>query len=167
MAATTPATSFRMAPTVGNTHAIGWNGLTVETKRIVVSLSQQRLWAYNGNKLVLTTLVTTGNKVLPTPTGLFHVIFKRSPFTFISPWPKGSPYYYKPTHATYVLYFREGGFYIHDASWRSVFGPGSNAATGTPGDNYTGTHGCVNVPSNVMVQLYTWAMPGTAVLIHQ
>ena len=46
----------------------------VETKRIAVSLSQQRLWAYDGNNLVLTTLVTTGNKVLPTPTGLFYIL---------------------------------------------------------------------------------------------
>jgi hypothetical protein len=156
---------LRATDRLGNRYLIGWNALTVEYKRIVVSLAQQRLWAYNGHKLVLTTPVTTGNKVLPTPTGLFHVIFKRSPFTFISPWPKGSLYYYKPTRVHYVLFFREGGFYIHDAPWRSVFGPGSNAGTGTPGENYTGTHGCVNAPLNVMVQLYTWATPGTAVLI--
>ena len=164
-----PAGSYsvylRATDRLGNSYVIGWTGLTVDTKRIVVSLSQQRLWAYNGNTLVLTTLVTTGNKVLPTPSGLFHVMFKRSPFVFRSPWPKGSPYYYLPTRSTYVLYFHDYGYYIHDAPWRSVYGPGSNAATGAPGQNDTGTHGCVNVPGNVMVQLYTWATPGTAVLI--
>jgi hypothetical protein len=164
-----PAGSYslwlRATDRLGNSHSIGWSRLTVEYKRIVVSLSQQRLWAYDGNKLLLTTLVTTGNKVLPTPTGVFHVMFKRSPFVFRSPWPKGSPYYYLPTRTTYALYFHDYGYYIHDAPWRSVFGPGSNATPGTPGQNYTGTHGCVNVPRNVMARLYTWATPGTAVLI--
>ena len=106
-----PAGSYslwlRATDRLGNSHAMGWNRLTVEYKRIVVSLSQQRLWAYDGNHLLLTTLVTTGNKVLPTPTGLFHVMFKRSPFVFRSPWPKGSPYYYLPTRSTYVLYFHD------------------------------------------------------------
>jgi lipoprotein-anchoring transpeptidase ErfK/SrfK len=103
--------------------------------------------------------------VLPTPSSLFQVMFKRHQFTFFSPWPPGSPFYYPPSRVNYGLYFHDNGYYIHDAPWRSVFGPGSNAGTGTPGRDYTGTHGCVNVPEGVMAQLYNWATPGTVVQI--
>jgi lipoprotein-anchoring transpeptidase ErfK/SrfK len=87
------------------------------------------------------------------------------PFTFISPWPKSSPYYYKPSKVQYAMLFREGGYYIHDAPWRSAFGPGTNAQLGTPGTNYTGTHGCINVPADVAKKLFFWAPVGTVVQV--
>lgn len=158
---------LRATDRLGNQKSIPWGCYTVSSKRIVISLTQQRLWAYDGNNLLLTTLVTTGNKALPTPTGIFHIMFARSPFTFISPWPKGSLYYYAPVKVNYALYFHDYGFYIHDSPWRTFYGPGSNATTGTPGQNYTGTHGCVNVPEGIMKTLYKWATPGTAVQINQ
>jgi hypothetical protein len=156
---------LRATDRLGLSYVTGWSGLLVSYKRIVVSLAQQRLWAYDGTNLLLTSLVTTGNKVLPTPTGLFQVMLKRHQFTFFSPWPPGSPFYYPPSRVNYGLYFHDNGYYIHDAPWRSLFGPGSNAGTGTPGRDYTGTHGCVNVPEGVMAQLYNWATPGTVVQI--
>lgn len=158
---------LRATDRFGNAHVSGWYGFTVTYKRIVVSLSQQRLWAYDGKTLVLSTLVTTGNPLLPTPTGLFHIIWTRAPFTFHSPWPKGSPFYYPPSPVKYALYFDPPGYFIHDANWRSQFGPGSNTVAGTPGGNQTGTHGCVNVPTPTMAELYAWAPAGTAVLIQQ
>ena len=168
-----PAGSYSMyvRPTdrLGNTpiNAPGWAGLSVTYKRIVISLSQQRLFAYDGPTPFLNTLVTTGNKELPTPTGLFHVMFGKSPFVFHSPWPQGSKFYYPDSPVTYALYFKDSGYYIHDSPWRTAYGPGTNAVVGTPGQNYTGTHGCVNVPQNVMSQLYPWATPGTPVQIIQ
>ncbi len=158
---------LRATDRLGNTNLFAWGGYNVTDKRILVSLTQQRLWAFEGQRQILTTLVTTGNKELPTPTGIFHVMFAKHPFTFISPWPKGSKYYYPPSPVKYALYFKDYGYYIHDAPWRGVFGPGSNALSGTPGGNNTGTHGCVNVPEPVMAQLYAWAAPGTTVQIVQ
>jgi lipoprotein-anchoring transpeptidase ErfK/SrfK len=134
-------------------------------KHISISLSRQRLRAWDGNQVVLSTLVTTGNRALPTPIGWYHIFYKTSPFTFVSPWPYGSPYWYPPSPVTWVMEFRAGGYFIHDAPWRSVFGPGSNSELGTPGSNYTGTHGCVNVPYNAMRFLYSWAPMGTPVHI--
>jgi hypothetical protein len=142
-----------------------YTGLGITYKRIVVSLSQQRLTAYDGSTPVLTTLVTTGNGALPTPLGVFPILAKYSPFTFTSPWPYGSPYYYPPSAANYALLFDNRGYYIHDAPWRSHFGPGSNAMLGTPGQNDTGTHGCVNVPLAAEAQLFTWATIGTVVQV--
>jgi lipoprotein-anchoring transpeptidase ErfK/SrfK len=158
---------IRATDAYGNSSLGSWRGLTVQYKKIVVSLSQQRLWAYDGTHIFLTSLVTTGNQALPTPVGTFHILIKFHPFTFHSPWPKSSPYYYAPSKVEYAMMFQSGGYYIHDAPWRSVFGPGSNAQLGTPGTNYTGTHGCVNVPPNVAQALYGWASDGTVVIVEK
>ncbi len=139
--------------------------LTLTNKRIVVSLSQQRLVAYEGDNAVLSSLVTTGGPDLPTPTGTFSVLEKRLHWTFKSPWPKGSPYWYPDSPTTYALLFENSGYFIHDAPWRSWFGPGSNATAGRPGDATTGTHGCINAPFGVAQQLFAWADVGTPVVI--
>jgi lipoprotein-anchoring transpeptidase ErfK/SrfK len=149
----------------GHSSLSGWKDFVVDYRHILVSLSQQKLWAYDGNHLILSSLVTTGNKELPTPTGVFHVLGKFHPFTFHSPWPKSSPFYYAPSKTEYAMLFKEGGYFIHDAPWRSVFGPGSNAAVGTPGQNFTGTHGCVNVPANIAQRLFGWVRIGTIVQV--
>jgi hypothetical protein len=131
-------------------------------KLIIVSLAHEALYAYDGTKLVLQTLVTTGNPSLPTPPGQYTVMQKYHPYEFISPWPEGSPYYYAPSWSQYALLFRDGGYFLHDAPWRSAFGPGTNGP-GQPGTNYGGTHGCVNIPSTPMVFLFGWATVGTPV----
>lgn len=156
---------IRATDQYGHSSLTGWHDFIVTYKRIVVSLSQQRLTAYDGSHVFLTTLVTTGNRALPTPKGTYHVMGKFHPYTFISPWPKSSQYYYAPSKVQWALLFREGGYFLHDAPWRGVFGPGSNAEVGTPGQNYTGTHGCVNVPSTDMSELYAWAEVGTIVQV--
>jgi hypothetical protein len=150
---------------LGQQSVADYSGIAVVRRRLVVSLSAQRMVAYDGATVVRTTLVTTGNKALPTPVGTFHIIEKLHPFTFISPWPLGSPYYYPPSPVQYALLFQWNGYFIHDAPWRSAFGPGSNAASGAPGQNTTGTHGCVNVPPDVAAWLYDWAPVGTVVQV--
>lgn len=131
-------------------------------KRIVVSLGQQTLYAYDGMKQVLRTFVTTGNPNLPTPPGSYTIMAKYSPFQFISPWPPGSPYWYPPSWSSYAMLFRDGGYFLHDAPWRSAFGPGTNGP-GQPGTNYGGTHGCVNIPPSPMLFLWNFATIGTPV----
>lgn len=149
----------------GHATVTGWRDFVVNYQRILVSLSQQKLWAYDENRLFLTSLVTTGNRALPTPTGIFHILGKFHPFTFHSPWPKSSPFWYPPSLTQWSMLFQAGGYFIHDAPWRSAFGPGTNAQLGTPGSNYTGTHGCVNVPTDVAQKLFAWASDGTVVQI--
>ncbi len=142
-----------------------YNMLGVTYKRILISLSKQQLWAFDGFHYVLSSLVTTGNPALPTPTGDFPILGKYSPFTFVSPWPPGSTYYYAPSYTNYALLFDNRGYYVHDAPWRTDYGPGANTTTGTPGQNYTGTHGCVNVPYAAEQQLFAWATIGTIVQV--
>jgi lipoprotein-anchoring transpeptidase ErfK/SrfK len=133
-------------------------------KRIVITLSRQTLDAFQGPRLALHTFVTTGNPSLPTPVGSYSILTKQSPFEFISPWPVGSPYWYPPSWSHQAMLFRSGGYFIHDAPWRSAFGPGTDGQ-GQPGTNYGGTHGCVNVPPGAMEALWNWTPIGTPVYV--
>ncbi len=133
---------------------------------ILVSTSQQWLWAYQDGQLVYATPVTTGMPLLRTPHGTFSVMLKESDVTFYSPWPVGSPFYYTPEHINFALRFRAGGFYIHDAPWRGAFGPGTqNPHTNPDGTHETGSHGCVNVTTQAGRWLYNWARIGATVMI--
>ena len=126
-------------------------------KVIVILISDQRLTAYQNGTVVLTSLVATGRPELATPKGTFHVMAKYSPLKFVSPWPKGNPYWYPDEWVSYGMLFANGGFFLHDAPWRTHYGPGTNLSQGT--------HGCVNVPKAAMATLYNWATVGTTVVI--
>lgn len=131
-------------------------------KIIVVSLSQQELYAYDHGKLFILTPVATGRPELPTPTGTYHIFSRYSPYIFISPWPVGSPYYYATATANYALEWAQGGYFLHDAPWRGYFGQGANNwHKDTLMGEDPGTHGCINVPTAVMVLIYNWATIGT------
>jgi hypothetical protein len=135
-------------------------------KMIVVSTENQNATAYERGKPVYSTLVTTGGPELPTDHGVFHIYLKLTPFTFHSPWPPGSPYYYPPTPITYWMPFDQGEG-LHDAWWRSNFGPGSNLQPtylGT-GNYILGTHGCVNMPFAAAEFVWNWAPVGTTVVV--
>lgn len=133
---------------------------------VIVSLKDQQLWAFQNGQMVLTSLVTTGMPQLPTPTGTFHIMMKESNIWFYSPWPYGSPYYYTPEHIDYAMLFRAGGFYLHNAPWRETFGPGTNVPHTEPDGTWaTGSHGCVNMPTNTAAQLYRWIGIGATVII--
>lgn len=133
-------------------------------KVILVSLSQQWLWAYQNGKLVFANPVATGMSDLRTPQGTFHITYTLRNTTLYSPWPRSSPYYYPPEHITYALHFRAGGFYIHDAPWREMFGPGAqDPHTAPDGSDESGSHGSVNMTTSATAWLYSWAPVGTTV----
>ena len=126
-------------------------------KLIVVSLSRQVLTAYQDGAVVLTTFVATGRPQLPTPPGVYQIFHRYSPYKMISPWPPSSPWWYPPSWTNWAMEFIGGGYFIHDAPWRSWYGPGANL--------YNGTHGCVNVPYSPMATLWNWAPIGTTVVV--
>jgi lipoprotein-anchoring transpeptidase ErfK/SrfK len=127
------------------------------THLIQIVVSKQHLWAYEGQTVIVSTDVATGRPDLPTVIGHFHVLAKYSPYLFVSPWPKGSPYYYDPTWVQYAMLFAAGGYFIHDAAWQRNWGPGANIRSGS--------HGCVNVPPASMALLYRWARVGDDVIV--
>jgi lipoprotein-anchoring transpeptidase ErfK/SrfK len=138
---------------------------TLPDKAITISLSEQVIRAYEHGQQVFWTYVTTGRPGLETDPGNFKVYWKVSPWTMHSPWPKGSPYWYPDSKVQMVMWFN-GGDGIHDASWRSRYGPGTNGPHYDPTGEDTGTHGCVNVPFKNMVWLWNWTPTGTQVLVY-
>jgi len=125
-------------------------------KTILISLADQHLTACQEGGVFVDAPVTTGRAALRTPPGAYSIVRKNSPWTMRSPWPPSSPYWYLPSRVDYTLWFRTDGYAIHDAPWRTRYGPGTQ---------YEGTHGCVNVPRPAMDQLYAWAPVGTPVLV--
>ena len=130
-------------------------------KAVVVRLLAQTLTAYLDGKPVLTTPVTTGRPTLPTPVGTFYIHSRSSPYVFTSPWPKGNPYWYPPTPATWAMYFYDNDF-LHDDPGEpaSAFGAGSQ-------NGPYASHGCIHVPSNAMAFLFQWLPVGATVIVAQ
>ncbi len=138
-------------------------------KIIVVSLTEQTLRMYQDTQLVGWMYVVTGQRAAQTPPGLWHVMTKQSDILFKSDEPPGSALWYPPTHINYGLAYHEGGYFLHDATWRSYFGPGANLphgdyTSGQYSDN--GTHGCINMSLDDTVRLYNWAEIGIPVVVY-
>jgi L,D-transpeptidase catalytic domain/Putative peptidoglycan binding domain len=132
-----------------------------QQKVVVIRLRAQTLTAYLGGSPVLSAPVTTGRPALPTPVGTFYIHSRFSPYVFTSPWPKGNPYWYPPTPATWAMYFYDNDF-LHDDSGEpaSAFGAGSESGS-------YASHGCVHVPHDAMAFLYQWLPVGATVIVAQ
>jgi LysM repeat protein len=113
-------------------------------KRFLVDLSEQRLYAYEGDTLVRTTLVSTGTWRYPTVTGTYSVYLR-----YTSADMRG-PGYFLPS-VPYVMYFYKG-YGLHGTYWHSNFG--------TPM-----SHGCVNLPTAEAEWAYYWSNYGTPVIV--
>jgi lipoprotein-anchoring transpeptidase ErfK/SrfK len=130
-------------------------------KAITISLSLQEMVFYQDGCVAKATPVTTGRPQLRTPAGRFSIFYKKTPFTFISPWPPSSPFYYFPSPVSWVMEFAGGGYFIHDAPWEGSgsYGPGGE-------DNLSAaSHGCVHTPTAVMQWAFSWTPLGTPVVI--
>lgn len=106
---------------------------------VEANLTQQHLWFYKDGQLVIETDFVSG---LPkdgreTATGVFMIPYKTSPETL-----KGDTW---EEEVTYWMPFHDGQG-LHDAPWRSSFG----------GNIYqsSGSHGCVNLPSDAARVIY-------------
>jgi lipoprotein-anchoring transpeptidase ErfK/SrfK len=126
-------------------------GAAKAQKAIVVSISQQMLWAYKGDQVVLNSYVSTGRSGFDTPLGSFAVLSKLPSQTMEGVI--GGEYYNVPD-VPWVLYFTNGGHALHGTYWHNNFG--------TPM-----SHGCINLPMDVAAWLYDWAPLGTPVLVVQ
>lgn len=138
-------------------------------KRIEVSISEQRLWAYQGDSLVLTTLVSTGLAPNDTEEGRFHVRIKypkqdMAGFTdstgeVVSVGEDQTPEAqrgsrYEVTDVPHVMYINYEAEALHGAYWHSNFGNRMS-------------HGCINLPLDVASFLYGWAPIGTQAWTHK
>lgn len=143
----------------GRLHQLLLRGMPA--KAIVISIHDQQLSAYERGKTLLTTPVTTGRvPELATDVGPMRVLRKDAPWTMHSPWPKGSPDWYPDTVVQMVLWFTDTGEGMHDAAWQTLpYGPGSETGPAA-------SHGCVHVPFDAERTLFTWANPGTPVIVY-
>lgn len=112
---------------------------------IDIDLTHQMLYAYVGNSIVNSFLVSTGTYLHPTVTGQYHIYIK-----YYSTTMSGPDYYL--TNVPYTMYFYYG-YGIHGTYWHSNFG--------TPM-----SHGCVNMYTPDSEWLFNWASVGTLVNIH-
>lgn len=115
------------------------------TRWIDVDLTNQRVYAYEGDAVVNSFIVSTGTWLTPTVTGQYNIYVKyRS--TKMS-----GPGYYLPD-VPYVMYFYKG-YGLHGTYWHNNFG--------TPM-----SHGCVNLRTDEAAWLFGWASIGTLVNVH-
>ncbi len=121
-------------------------------KRIVVDLSKETLYAYDGDTLFMQELISTGLDSTPTPPGNFTV-YKKTPSRYMQgPIPGVSDQYYDLPGVPWNLYFTKDGAVVHGAYWHNHFGE-------------PWSHGCVNLPPQAAKKLYDWADIGTPVIV--
>jgi lipoprotein-anchoring transpeptidase ErfK/SrfK len=112
---------------------------------IDVNLSAQQIYAYEGDVLVNSFIVSTGVYGTPTVTGEFN-IYVKVPMQDMS-----GPGYYLPDVPWVMFFYDEYGF--HGTYWHDNFG--------TPM-----SRGCVNLRMEDAEWLYHWASVGTPVVVH-
>ncbi len=112
---------------------------------IDVDLSDQSVYAYEGDRLVASFLVSTGVAAHPTVTGVFSVYVKYRYTRMVGPG-------YNLPNVPYTMYFYQG-YGLHGTYWHNNFG-------------HPMSHGCVNLRTEDAGWLYNWASIGTRVSIH-
>jgi lipoprotein-anchoring transpeptidase ErfK/SrfK len=130
----------------------------VTNKRIVISLNQQRMWAYEGGELIWGWLVSTGIASSPTAPGVYQVQYHELN-AYASSWDLWMPHFigiYRPVPSSS---FMNGfhGFPTRDGVnllWTSSLG-------------HPVTFGCILLSNENAAALYEWAEPGVVVEIQR
>lgn len=153
-------------PIPGETLVLGTTAASGEEKWIEVSLSDQKVKAWEGNNLVMEFPISSG-KWAPTPTGEFNIWYKTRSQTMKGGSKELGTYYYLPNVTSNMFFYK--GYALHGAYWHNNFGQPMS-------------HGCVNAPLAQAAQIFEWAgpivpegvnvvrasaeNPGTRVLVH-
>lgn len=125
-------------------------GAVSEEKRIEVDLTNQRLYAYEGDRKVFDFLISSGlwGK---TPVGDFRIWIKLKSTKMEGGSKDLGTYYYLP-NVPYTMYFYNNeipqwrGFGIHGTYWHNNFGKPMS-------------HGCINMRTEEAQALFYWATP--------
>lgn len=126
---------------------------------IEISISQQNMWLYNDDKLIVETPVVTGNVASgwDTPTGTFSVWSKETDKVL-----DGSTVGYDyEVPVDYWMAIDYTGVGIHDIDWLTS----SNAEASRDVYKTEGSHGCINTPNDVMAKVYNNTPLGTPVYV--
>lgn len=133
-------------------HRLAKNEHPETKKHIIVKLSEEKLYAYDGDTLFMEEPISTGLDSTPTPIGTFSV-YAMTPSRYMQgPIPWVSNQIYDLPGVPWNLYFTQDGAVIHGAYWHDHFGQ-------------PWSHGCVNLPPDKAQQLYEWAELGMKVTV--
>jgi lipoprotein-anchoring transpeptidase ErfK/SrfK len=113
---------------------------------IQIDLSKQRLIAWEGDRVVYGSAISSGKKSTPTLIGTFNIQSK-----FKTTRMRGSGY--DVPNVPHAMFY-QGNYGIHGAYWHKRFG--------TPV-----SHGCVNLAPKHAKWLFEWASVGTPVVIQK
>ncbi len=116
-------------------------GVPAGARWVHVDLSEQVLTAYEGDRLVFSTLVSTGKPGHATTAGTFRVFEKTVHAAMHGR--HGDPYFVD--EVPFVLYFNDG-MGLHGTFWHDRFGRRTS-------------HGCVNLSIRDAEWLFDWAPP--------
>ncbi len=134
------------APTIGPNGKFNLPAVEPSERWIDVDLSQQRVYAFEGDQLVRMFIVSTGLPRTPTVIGLFRIYVKYRSATM------SGPGYYLPD-VPYTMYFYKD-YGLHGTYWHHNFG-------------HPMSHGCVNLKTKDAKWLFEWASVGTFVNVHK
>ncbi len=116
-------------------------GIPLEARWVAVDLNEQTLVAYEGDRPVLATLVSSGKKGHETPEGLFSVWLKTIHHTM-----NGTPREpYEVDEVPFAMFFNRSDA-LHGAFWHDQFGS-------------VVSHGCVNLSVEDARWLFDWSPP--------
>lgn len=124
---------------------------TGRQKRIEVDLTNQRLYAFEGDNKVFDFVISTGKPWWATPTGEFRPWIKLR-YTGMKGGSKALGTYYDLPNVPFVMFFGNDqipgwkGYAIHGTYWHNNFG-------------HPMSHGCVNLKTPDAEKLYYWAAP--------
>jgi lipoprotein-anchoring transpeptidase ErfK/SrfK len=120
------------------------------TKSILVNLSDQWMYAYDGENQVYDAPVSTGRDGMQTPTGTFSIYAKLKVQTMDGVTDGKA---WVVPNVPNVMYIN-GGVALHGTYWHNRFGTGARVS-----------HGCINLPLRAASWLYEWAPAGTTVRV--
>ncbi|MCW5880014.1 MAG: L,D-transpeptidase [Anaerolineae bacterium] len=112
-------------------------------KWIDVNLTQQTVAAYEGDRLVFATLMSSGKDPTPTKEGLFYIYEKKIGEFMAGGWQDQDPYWLE--EVPWTMYF-SASYALHGAYWHDKFGD-------------VLSHGCVNLSPDDAKFLFTWSGP--------
>ncbi len=118
---------------------------------VEVDYTNQHIYFYENGKLKLESDVVTGNvsRNNGSPDGIYKIVYKERDATLVG-----------ENYASDVKYFMVFAYNVgfHDASWRNEFGK----------EIYkdSGSHGCINMPSELAEKLFKILPTGTPVIAY-
>ena len=126
---------------------------------VEVDLSLQHLWIYEDGEVILETDVVSGlnDKEHRTPAGAYFAYDKKTDTVLRGDKQDDGEWGYE-TPVKYWIRLTDTGIGLHDADWRYSFG--GNIW------KWNGSHGCVNIPKNVMPQIYELVYQNMPIVVH-